>query len=221
MRRGARHANCSGSVLQSPCCAARSPRSAPRARPGGPAPTACPGPLAGAAVRRQRPAGAALSRVEPTRTRSSQHEPDGRLLLRPLAARPSGTQAASAPPAGSSSARARRLGQPARRRRTASASTAACSAQHRPARPTARPVGRTATVPYLGVGYTGLRHAAAGASAPTSAWWRRAPATRSASAVFGGGQSLDDIVRDMRLAPLSSSAFRTRSEGRVRAGVCR
>jgi hypothetical protein len=61
----------------------------------------------------------------------------------------------------------------------------------------------SATLPYVGVGYTGLT--------PRSGWSFSADLGLVAQSpgnavrlgrVFGGGQSLDDVVRDMRLAPL-------------------
>ena len=60
-------------------------------------------------------------------------------------------------------------------------------------------VGETATLPYLGLGYTGL--------APRSGWGfsadlgliAKSPAN---SPRAGGGPSLDDLVRDMRMTPL-------------------
>ena len=57
--------------------------------------------------------------------------------------------------------------------RPASASTGACSAPAAgPLAYPADPVDETATVPYVGVGYSSLSATAAGASAPTSAWCR-------------------------------------------------
>ena len=61
----------------------------------------------------------------------------------------------------------------------------------------------SATLPYLGVGYTGL--------SPRSGWSFNADlgmvaqgsgSTVRLGRVFSGGQSLDDAVREMRLAPL-------------------
>jgi hypothetical protein len=67
----------------------------------------------------------------------------------------------------------------------------------------AEAASESATLPYVGVGYTGLT--------PRSGWSFSADLGLVAQSpgnavrlgrVFGGGQSLDDIVRDMRLAPL-------------------
>lgn len=59
--------------------------------------------------------------------------------------------------------------------------------------------GETATLPYLGIGYTGL--------APRSGWGFSADLGLIAkspghSPRIGGGQNLDDLIRDMRMTPL-------------------
>lgn len=56
-----------------------------------------------------------------------------------------------------------------------------------------------ATLPYLGIGYTGL--------SPRSGWGVSADlglVAKGASGAlrFGGGQSLDDVIRDLRMTPL-------------------
>ena len=61
------------------------------------------------------------------------------------------------------------------------------------------PAGDTATLPYLGIGYTGL--------APRSGWGFSADLGLIArspnnSPRIGGSPSLDDLIRDMRMTPL-------------------
>ena len=139
-------------------------------------------------------------RSEPTAGRSAQ--PDGRLLLRPAAARrdarrrlPRDQRRAHRPAQRSCSAP--RAGH----RRSGSASAGAVGAG--PARSAGRHDGRQPTLPYLGIGYT--RPVAA-----RRLELQRRPRRRLAEPgnavrlgrVFGGAQSLDDVVRDMRLSPV-------------------
>lgn len=74
---------------------------------------------------------------------------------------------------------------------------------HAPMPYTTDPGGETATLPYLGLGYTGL--------SPRNGWSYSADLGLVAQSpgnavrlgrVFSGGQNLDNAIRDMRLAPL-------------------
>jgi hypothetical protein len=71
----------------------------------------------------------------------------------------------------------------------------------------------TPTLPYLGVGYTGL--------SPRGGWSFNADLglmslnpgnAGKLGRVFGGGQSLDDTVRDMRWSPVVQLGVSTRSD---------
>jgi hypothetical protein len=60
-----------------------------------------------------------------------------------------------------------------------------------------------ATLPYLGVGYTGLSVRSAWSFSADLGLVAQSPGSAARiGRVFGGGQSLDDVVRDMRMAPL-------------------
>ena len=198
-------------------CCSPSPRSlplathAPAATGSRPTPTACPGRAsrAGSPTPPARPRWRADSTPATDRPAGQGIEPDGRRLLR-LAPAPGHV--------------GRRLPRHQRRPRSARAASLAGTSAMAPASGGLLSVDRR----LFGASATAeLRHraghrrraarpalhrhrlqqpvaaAAAGASAPTWAWSRRAPATRCASAgSFGGSQNLDDVVRDMRLAPV-------------------
>ena len=60
-----------------------------------------------------------------------------------------------------------------------------------------------ATVPYVGVGYTGLSHKGGwGFSADVGLVALSPRSAVKLGRVLGGGQSLDEVLRDMRLSPL-------------------
>jgi len=61
----------------------------------------------------------------------------------------------------------------------------------------------TATLPYLGLGYTGLSARSGWSFSADLGLVAQSPGTvTKLGRALGGGQSLDDTVRDMRLAPL-------------------
>jgi hypothetical protein len=63
--------------------------------------------------------------------------------------------------------------------------------------------GDAATVPYLGVGYTGLQARGGWSFSADLGLVAQSPGNAvRLGRVFSGTQSLDDVVRDMRLAPL-------------------
>lgn len=71
-----------------------------------------------------------------------------------------------------------------------------------PGMPDAPPDG-TGGVPYFGVGYTGLPSKAGwGFSADLGVMALSPGSAVKLGRMFGGGQSLDDVLRDMRLSPL-------------------
>ena len=78
----------------------------------------------------------------------------------------------------------------------------------RPFGPAAMPftvdaAGDTATLPYLGVGYTGLSTRSGWSFSADLGLVAQSPGNASRlGRALGGGQSLDDAVRDLRLAPL-------------------
>ena len=78
----------------------------------------------------------------------------------------------------------------------------------RPFGPAAMPytndaAGDTATLPYLGLGYTGLSARSRLSFSADLGLVARSPGNASRlGRALGGGQSLDDAVRDLRLAPL-------------------
>ena len=57
----------------------------------------------------------------------------------------------------------------------------------------------TATVPYLGIGYTGLAARSGWGFNADLGLFAKSPGN---SPRVGGGQSLDDLIRDMRMTPL-------------------
>ena len=59
-----------------------------------------------------------------------------------------------------------------------------------------------ATVPYLGVGYTGLSVRNRWSFSADLGLVAQSPGTVRLGRVVSGGQGLDDVIRDMRLAPL-------------------
>lgn len=60
-----------------------------------------------------------------------------------------------------------------------------------------------ATLPYLGLGYTGLSVRSGWSFSADLGLVAQSPGNAvRLGRVFGGGQSLDDLIRDMRLAPL-------------------
>jgi len=65
------------------------------------------------------------------------------------------------------------------------------------------PAGDIATLPYLGLGYTGLSVRSGWSFSADLGLVAQSPGSAARlGRVFGGGQSLDDLIRDMRLAPL-------------------
>ena len=65
------------------------------------------------------------------------------------------------------------------------------------------PAGDTATLPYLGLGYTGLSARSGWSFSADLGLVAQSPGNASRlGRALGGGQSLDEAVRDLRLAPL-------------------
>ena len=65
------------------------------------------------------------------------------------------------------------------------------------------PAGDTATLPYLGLGYTGLAARSGWSFSADLGLVAQSPGNASRlGRALGGGQSLDEAVRDLRLAPL-------------------
>ncbi len=65
------------------------------------------------------------------------------------------------------------------------------------------PAGDNATLPYLGVGWSSLSSRGGWSFSADLGLVSLAPGNAARlGRVFGGGQSLDDVVRDMRLAPV-------------------
>ena len=68
---------------------------------------------------------------------------------------------------------------------------------------TTDPAGDTATLPYLGLGYTGLSARSGWSFSADLGLVAHSPGNASRlGRALGGGQSLDEAVRDLRLAPL-------------------
>ena len=68
---------------------------------------------------------------------------------------------------------------------------------------TSDPAGDTATLPYLGLGYTGLAARSGWSFSADLGLVAQSPGNASRlGRALGGGQSLDEAVRDLRLAPL-------------------
>lgn len=64
-------------------------------------------------------------------------------------------------------------------------------------------VGDTATLPYLGLGYTGLSAHSAWRFSADLGLVAQSPGNASRlGRALGGGQSLDEVVRDLRISPL-------------------
>ena len=181
----------------------------PRATASRPTPTACPGPAsrAGSAPRPARRAGAPSS---PPLERSGLQVGSVGLLgdvyfgaTKARSAAPAvGFRATSGVLIGArspllSSATSNSTGLFASDRRLFGASAARCRQCGRPG------LGRHATVPYIGIGYSNLWGKSGWSFSADLGVVSQSPGNVVRfGRVFGGSQSLDDVVRDMRLAPV-------------------